>query len=324
MRRGFVSEGFAGFGLALFLLGCDAVGPGMPSENAQDQAERTRFEGANDVQLTFASSAPTSAVRETTEQAVAWSALRRLCSAQAVEVDDPYHAKRMTYRALALRCVLDVGFAERGGAASLRDAGLLLRALDGYTRPVAGRELLEPGAYLAYGEPDRLRDDTGGSAFSPIDRRQVDPAPFYLVWTGVERGDPHETPWPYQLGRIEIAPFEAAFPKTVPTGLDETDPGWTGYDLFQEACASCHSINGQGGKIGPDLNIPRSIIEYRPIPQIRAYVRNPQATRYTSMPAHPNLNERDLDSLIAYFRAMSARKQDARAEAAGVGGAESK
>jgi len=83
-----------------------------------------------------------------------------------------------------------------------------------------------------------------------------------------------------------------------------------GYRLFQQSCASCHSINGQGGKIGPDLNVPRSIVEYRPVDQVRAYIRNPEAFRYTSMPAHPGLSESDLDALIAYFEAMRARKQD--------------
>ena len=64
--------------------------------------------------------------------------------------------------------------------------------------------------------------------------------------------------------------------------------------------------------MGPDLNVPRSIVQYRPIPEIRAYIRNPEATRYTSMPAHPGLSDDDLDALIAYFSAMSQRKQDPR------------
>mgnify|MGYP000256278278 CR=1 FL=1 len=310
-------------GLLAFLLGLSGLvsGCGTPLASREpaamlDVAERARFVGGDDgdVSLTFLTGSKDRAQRlRGEEQVLSWSALRNICPAQEVEVDDPYHARRMRYRALPLTCVLDAGFAGRGGASSLRNEGLLLRALDGYTRPVSGRELLEPGAFLAYGEPDLLRDKAAPSPFSPIDRRQVDPSPFYLVWTGTSRGDPHETPWPYQLATIEIAPFEAAFPKTVPAGLEATDPGWTGYALFQEACASCHSINGQGGKIGPDLNIPRSIIEYRPIPQIRAYVRNPQATRYTSMPAHPHLTETDLDGLIAYFQSMSERKHDSRA-----------
>lgn len=235
------------------------------------------------------------------------------CESMMVEVDDPYHGRRMRYVGVALGCVLDLGFSEIGGARALASEGLLLRALDGYTRPVSGRKLLEPGGILAYGEPDRMAMGASTSRFTPIDRRQVDPAPFYLVWTGGEQSDPHDLPWPYQLATIEIAPFQSAFPHTVPTGLDAQDPGWAGYSLFQEACASCHAINGEGGTIGPDLNVPRSIVEYRPLAQIRAYVRNPEAFRYTSMPAHPGLSEADLDALVAYFSAMRERKSDPRA-----------
>ena len=61
-----------------------------------------------------------------------------------------------------------------------------------------------------------------------------------------------------------------------------------------------------------------SIVEYRPEAQIRAYVRDPGAFRYTSMPAHPGLSDADLDALIAYFRAMRERKQDPRANLDGT------
>lgn len=241
------------------------------------------------------------------------AALTKACGEQQIEVDDPYHGRRMRYRAIALRCVLDQGFAARGGAASLVNESLLLRARDGYTRPASGTQLDDPRAFLAFGEPGLEAPRSGRPRFRPIDRRQIDPAPFYLVWTDVASGDPHEQPWPYQLETIEIAPFEQAFPHTAPNGLPKSHASWRGYALFQASCSACHAINGEGGTVGPDLNVPRSIVEYRPLAQIRGYVRNPQATRYTSMPAHPELSEADLDALIAYFTAMSERKHDPRA-----------
>ena len=216
----------------------------------------------------------------------------------------------MRYFALSLSCVFVLGFEGEGGAQGQRAKSLLLRALDGYTRPASGQDLLEPGAYLAFGEPRLMQGKTSSPVFSKIDRRGVDPGPFYLVWIGVDQSDPHLHPWPYQLATIEVAPFSEAFPHTVPTDLDPDDMGWVGYALFQRSCASCHAINGEGGKDGPDLNNPHSIVEYRALPQIRAYIRDPQKTRYTSMPAHPDFSEADLDTLVAYFRAMSQRKYD--------------
>jgi mono/diheme cytochrome c family protein len=245
-------------------------------------------------------------------RSLALSRLRAGCTALEVEVDDPYHERRMRYAGLPLRCVLELGFAAQGGAASLADRTLLLRALDGYTRPVTGKELLAAGGVLAFGEPARIASADARSAFSPIGRRRVDPAPFYLVWTQEGQNDPHDFPWPYQLATIEVASFEVTFPHTVPAGLDASDPGWRGYALFQRACAACHSINGEGGRVGPELNVPRSIVEYRPIEQIKAYIKDPERFRYTSMPAHSDLDSGDLDALIAYFQAMRARKHDPR------------
>jgi mono/diheme cytochrome c family protein len=242
------------------------------------------------------------------------SELRAACPETEIEVEDPYHGRRVRYFAMSFVCVLDVGFAATGGAESLRGQGLLLKALDGYTRPAAGADLLDPGAALAYGEVALMAGPEAEPRFSPIDRRKLDPSPFYLIWSGSDQNDPHAFPWPYQLARIEVAAFGDAFPRTVPTGLPKSDSGWEGFAVFQRACAACHAINSQGGRIGPDLNVPMSIVEYRPIDQIKAYIRDPQATRYTSMPAHPELTNADLDALIEYFRAMSERKQDPRSE----------
>ena len=181
------------------------------------------------------------------DRSLSIGALHEACPSQQVEVDDPYHEKRMRYAAWPLRCVLDAGFAERGGAEGLRGNGLLLRALDGYTRPVGGEDLLIPGGFVAYGEPERLADPASTSWFSPIDRRKTDPAPFYLVWTGVAQSDPHATAWPYQLAEIEVAPFEQAFPKTRPTDLVASDAGWGGLRaLPKELCELPRDQWGRG------------------------------------------------------------------------------
>jgi len=70
------------------------------------------------------------------------------------------------------------------------------------------------------------------------------------------------------------------------------------------------AVNGEGGRVGPELNVPQSIVEYRPEAQIRAFVRDPQRFRYTQMPANPHLSDADLDALLAYFHHMRAHKHD--------------
>jgi mono/diheme cytochrome c family protein len=231
--------------------------------------------------------------------------IRKRCGEQRVRVAaDPYYGRTKTYLASPLACVIEQGFGKP--VASLRGENFFLRALDGYIKPASGERMAEPGGWIAFGDAERA----GG--WEPIDRRQVDPGPFYLVWSGPEQGDPHRHPWPYQLIAIEIAPFEARYPHTVPTGVPAGAPAWTGFAVFRSECVACHAINGEGGTVGPELNLPLSIVEYRPADQLKRFIKDPAQFRYTSMPANPHLTDAQLDGLIAYFTAMQARKHDPR------------
>ena len=232
------------------------------------------------------------------------SDLRDACVERAVEVDDPYHLRPKRFLACPLREVMALGF----GASWSEDPGrnYFLRARDAYTRPASAARLSEPGAWLAFADLSNPQ----GEGWEPIDRRQVDPAPFYLVWSGPGQNDPHRYPWPYQLVDIEAAPFEREYAHTLPRGVPAGDAAWQGFAIFRGECVACHAINGEGGRVGPELNVPRSIVEYRPATQIKAYVRDPGSFRHTSMPAHRHLSDADLDALLRYFRAMSQRKHD--------------
>ena len=225
---------------------------------------------------------------------------------ETVTVEDPYYETRKTFRAIPLGKVVGAGFGEP--LRSLRGRELLFRALDGYVKPAALETIEEGGGYLAFADADHAAGADPG--WQPIDRRQVDPGPFYVVWTGEGRNDPHRYPWPYQLAAIEAVSFESRYPHTVPAGLAREAAAWRGYDLFRRECFSCHSINGEGGTVGPELNVPRSIVEYRPVDQLKDFIRDPRSFRHTSMPAHPHLSDADLDALVAYFDAMKSRKHD--------------
>jgi mono/diheme cytochrome c family protein len=93
-------------------------------------------------------------------------------------------------------------------------------------------------------------------------------------------------------------------------GAPEGSPARRGFAIFRRECVACHAVNGEGGSVGPELNVPKSVAEYRDAAWIKAYVRDPSAIRYTSMPSHLHLTDADLDALVAYFAHMSAHKND--------------
>lgn len=226
--------------------------------------------------------------------------LARQVPAETFTAYDPYYNKKKTYRALPVRPVLERGLA---GTASLESQDFVLRAKDGYTVPLAGARLLEPGAYLAIADVDV-------PAWQPIGPQQANPGPVYLVWRGDGQQDLETHPRPWQLASIEVARFDTTFPHTVPRGERPDSPAMRGLGTFRAQCIHCHAINREGGRVGPELNVPQSIVEYRPEEQIRAYIRNPLSFRYGNMPAHPQMTDAQLDELLAYFRAMKVAKHD--------------
>jgi mono/diheme cytochrome c family protein len=211
---------------------------------------------------------------------------------------DPYYGKDKRFRALPLSKVLAKGF----GPGDFAHEEFVLKALDGYAVPMRGSLITENGGYVAF-------QDLDVPGWEPIGPKHVSPGPFYVIWKNPSQKDLEAHPRPWQLDTIEIARFDAIYPHTSP-GASASPLAQRGYGLFRDRCIKCHAINREGGRVGPDLNVPENVTEYRPEAQIRAYIKNPLTFRYGNMPAHPDLTDADLDALIAYLHAMKDRKYD--------------
>lgn len=230
--------------------------------------------------------------------------LRRELPTETVTMFDPYYKKTKTFRALRFADVLSKGFegaprAEAGG----EPRELLLRAKDGYAVPFPAALSAEPGSYLAY-------EDVDVPGWEPIGPQRANPGPLYLVWREPSQQNFETHPRPWQLATIERARFETTFPHTVPTGEPVGSLAMVGFGLFRDRCVRCHAVNREGGRVGPDLNVPKNVLEYRTVAEVKAYVRDPLSLRYGNMPPHPDLSEADLDALVGYLSAMKSRKFD--------------
>ncbi len=227
------------------------------------------------------------------------SAMKKKLKSHKVETKHAFVEKTKRYRGFKLADVLDLGFgpAWRDGA-DFSEAAFW--ATDGYESVTAFDKLDDSGGYVAY-------EDLDVAAWEPVGRKQADPGPFFLIWTGEKQTTAESYPWPWALAKVALIRFEDKYPRVVPGGADTASPAWRGYQTFKALCVRCHAIERQGGTVGPDLNAPKNILEYRTPDRVREFIYNPSKYRYTNMPDHLQLSAAQLDELIAYLRYLKDR-----------------
>lgn len=247
------------------------------------------------------------------------AALVEIARAETLVGFDPYYGRTKRWRAVPLAPLLRRAF----GDVDLARADVVLRAADGYAVPIAARRLLDDGAYVAIADLER-------PGWEPIGPQRAHPGPFYLVWRSPSppsSSDPksHDLvthPRPWALASIELAELAALYPHVAPTGVADGAPAMRGFRLFRDRCLRCHAVNREGGRVGPDLNVPRSVVEYRDEAQLRAFIRDPRAFRYGAMPPNLDLSDGQLDDLIAFFRHKRGEKHDPEAAGGSAAGRE--
>lgn len=221
------------------------------------------------------------------------------------EAYDPYYKKKKRWRTIRLLPLIKQYFSL--DVDSIREKTFIMRAQDGYSVPIAGEQLITDDAYLAIQDLDFPEWELAG-------KQKANPGPVYLVWKQEAHHDLHEWPRPWQLQTIDLASFEQTFSHTIPADVIAGSPTEKGFEIFKTQCVRCHAVNQHGGHVGPELNIPQNITEYRPKAQILAYIKNPMTFRYGNMPAFEHLSEEDLDNVYAYLSAMKDQKWTPPAE----------
>lgn len=130
--------------------------------------------------------------------------------------------------------------------------------------------------------------------------------PYYLTWNTPQLEKDLMNPYGATTLRIEYIGYN--YDKILPPMVKEDSLLTAGFHLYEKMCMKCHSINKEGGDLGPELNIPQNITEYRDKEFIHAFIKNPQTFRYNSK-MHPiPLSDEKLDLIYNYLVAMKDAK----------------
>ncbi len=237
--------------------------------------------------------------------------------AEVIEVFEPYERRNVRFRALPFDRVLDAVY----GKAWRDEEEFLLTCSDGYQPGFPVKRVLEHRAWLAF---ERL----GDAGFTILkqesgEQRRVSLGPFYLIWQNLDDAvvlQEGDYGWPYQLVGVDLVRARDRFPAMTPP-VEAGAKVNAGFAAFRVHCSKCHQMNGEGGTIGPELNVPLNPFEYRERDWLRAWIDDPAKLRPDSrMPAfNPALPGRDerIDEILAYLEAMVGHK-------AGLAAAESR
>lgn len=175
------------------------------------------------------------------------------------------------------------------------------KAADGYEARVSVAKLVAGGAWLAF------RDHDKSPGWEPVGKNLVNPGPFFLVWDGGRIPDKGYA-WPWQVVALDLSRLEDLYPHLSPRAAAKDPAVNRGYNLFRARCVKCHGIDQEGGKMGPDLNSPQSVADYRPKEQLKAFIKQPSSFRFGQMPDQDDLNERELEDLWLYLKAKSQER----------------
>jgi len=236
----------------------------------------------------------------TTTQVLSLAQLKAKIKPVTVTVYDPIYKKEKTYDGFPLSAVLKLA-----GPLTANVDEVVFHALDGYAPGIALDALKGHAAFVVFqehGKANKWERLQSGKAW-------ITPAPYYLVWAeGKALGEAY--PRPYQLTRIELVSFERRYPNLYPLGVARDSPMARGFTVFKDHCLSCHSINLDGGTVGPELNIPKNITEYWSRDVLRGFIRNVSAFRLKSkMPVFERiLTAAQVDDVLTYLDAMKADK----------------
>ena len=232
--------------------------------------------------------------------------LAKVSEIKSVIVDNPTDSSIRSYQGFSLISILNSVFTSKW-----KDNDIVkFIATDGYQAIIPVSVINQHNGIIAIGENSQR-------GFSKLLRRNavsVDPGPFYLVWENIQDVSAKKESWlswPWQLTRIELTSFKYEYPHSTPPSTSSRAVK-KGFLAFQQHCIKCHTVNGDGGNIGPELNYPVSVTEYWQPIWLSRFIDDPKSVRSNStmIPFYRDVEnrERQIADIINYMKIMAKNK----------------
>ncbi len=218
--------------------------------------------------------------------------------------NDPVYHKLKRYRAVnavsLIRTEIDLTKID------IQNTRIVFECLDGYQPEMPLDLFLKAKPYLAFQDVDAPENIGWEKIFK--NGNEMNAAPFYLVYETVSERDAHSQ-WPYNLVKFHLELPGNSAKELLPGKNTKFE---TGYNLFIAHCITCHAINGIGGEMGPELNIPKSVTEYWLENELVDYLVNPASFRNkVKMPAL-GISKAQSQEIVDYLKFMSENKKTYR------------
>lgn len=233
--------------------------------------------------------------------------LKQKVAVTQITVWEPHEDKNVTYEGFDIAEV----FATVYGDQWQKIDEALFTCVDGYQPVLPMDRFRKYSGYLVYRRLDQAQFKVQNRFQNQSD---VPLGPYYLVWDNLKSGELRADGadgWPYQVVGVDLVNFVDRFPKLSPPedASAQTKQGFLG---FRENCMSCHTLNGEGGDKGPELNYPMSVTEYLSDAWLRQWIKDPRSVRYNAtMPGFASHPQSDvlIGDVLAYLKAMAGYKQ---------------
>jgi cytochrome c2 len=184
-----------------------------------------------------------------------------------------------------------------------KNTKIVFECKDGYKPEMPLELFLKANPYLAFQDIEAPK----GTKWEPIVKNgnEMNAEPFYIVYTSVSEKDTRYK-WPYNLVKIYLEPLNKSTIELYPLKNRKLE---TGYTLFKNQCLTCHSINGIGGTMGPELNYPKSVTEYWKENDLVDYIVNPASFRNKVKMPTLGITKQQSQEIVEYLKYMSENKK---------------